>query len=128
MTESKTYTEREVILRERRAVGRAINAVWPHIKRGLNGLDWVGSDAIRDCLYPLPKVTRPRVLPDEFGMGWKYENGAFYYTLSVRPDLVRWHRATANVTPTEITASRVALWATLLDNPTEEVDDDTLDA
>jgi hypothetical protein len=77
--------------------------------------------------YPLPKLTRPRVVAEDSG-DWEYRvaggvvecrwlrnrtPGASYFG-EVNPagDGIR----------LDVTADRVALWADLLANPTEEVD------
>lgn len=66
----------------------------------------------KDTLYPLHKITRARVVMDEFGVQWTLRAGL----LRQVGDTGRWMSAPSR--------GRVVLWADLYAHPTEEVDDD----
>ncbi|RTL04098.1 MAG: hypothetical protein EKK62_17025 [Acidimicrobiia bacterium] len=121
----KTYTEKDVVLREREAFVAGATAVfdafgidpWNHRIVG----EWKGMECMARARYPLPKVTRARVVQDPEGDGYwvicsglvrwtMFDNGAGGIDLTnrSRPELL------------QITPKRVALWADLLANPTEE--------
>jgi hypothetical protein len=109
-----TVTEREAVLRERDAVQRTVVALWDRIKRGDALHNWEGSESLAKRLYPLPLVTRPRVVADPvLGVQFRW---------CVRAGMLA--RYDADRTPyVEPTPERVALWADLLANPTEQVED-----
>jgi hypothetical protein len=71
--------------------------------------------------YPLPKVTRPRVVRDRFGEKWRVapESGETHLEWQDRNNDTRWEKKLGNLV---VTFDRVALWADLLANPTEEVE------
>lgn len=118
MTAPKMISEREAVLRERAAARFALRYITqrdyfvhpPTQTESIAGdLEWrIGKE------FPLPKIERPRVVrdPEERMLHWTVRNGecALYevdYPCRFKP-----------------TAKRVALWADLLANPTELVDDD----
>lgn len=117
-------TERQMVLREREAFVRGAGwrlRIW---QRALRVDHTQGEDEIAESLqcYPLPKVTRPRVLIDECGMAWKHEDGAFWYSLSARPGFLDWKRNDPSDVIHELTTTRVHLWADLLARPVEQVE------
>lgn len=115
-------TKREIRI-ARQAADSAINHAWPWIS-SVGRSPWIGSDAIKDRLYPLPKVTRPRVLKDRFGVDWRMAGNVLE---NRERDGREWRTTLA---PTDCdgtsylgTADRVKLWADLLARPNEEVED-----
>lgn len=123
MTE-KRYTERELVLAQREA-----------FRMGAAGLrysrrdDFIGPwSAERDAeaRYPLPKVTRPRVVDDPWpGSGHQFRcvNGAIqvHHWGEWKP-LAPLAGACADVWIYP-TPERIRLWYDLLTHPTEEVED-----
>jgi hypothetical protein len=109
----KTVTEREAVLRERKAFycGAAHqhdtdaggNQVWEEGRRR----------------YPLPKVTRPRVVRDREGWKWQCIDGRIQWS-----GPRGWRFADVMTYAVRVTPERVVLWADLLANPTEDVEDD----
>jgi hypothetical protein len=126
MTNDQTVTEREAVQRERAAFMAGGRAVFEHFRISPEtchrDATWAGTESLARERYPFPTITRPRVLVDESGMGWKYEGGAFWYTLSTRRDLIDWRRDDPSDVKHELTVERVTLWADLLAHPTEEVE------
>lgn len=80
-----------------------------------------GSPAHRAAVqcYPLPKVTRPRVVHDG-DYDYKCEAGQLFW----RGKVTGWWHFDHKEPPTP-TVDRVKLWADLLANPNEEVEDDS---
>ena len=110
MSAEKKYTERDMIVRERRAFVEGANY-------GATGATMrIYSEA--EHRYPLPKVTRPRVVTDEYGDLWKFENGVFRWS-NCHKDAIQWEHVNPAWAPT---ATLVTLWAALLANPTETVE------
>lgn len=72
----------------------------------------------RDELYPLPTVSVPRILVDEWGTAWKFDDGDFWYSLSGRD--LKWIRVNRRDCEHELTAFRVRIWFHLLEHPTAE--------
>jgi hypothetical protein len=70
--------------------------------------------------YPLPMVTRPRVVTDSFAIAWRLADGALEFRLS---QSAPW-RVTPHYGPMGVTVERIRLWADLLANPTEQVEDE----
>ena len=119
----KTYTEKEVVLREREAFRAGASAVfvafgidpWGHRSSG----EWQGSEHIARARYPLPKVTRPRVVTcPKNGAQFRVIDGELQGRDTVLDGWLSVATIIYNVTP-----DRVALWADLLANPTEEVEE-----
>lgn len=129
MSTEKTYTEREKVMIQRAAFMEGVNAF--NNRTG----EWPGSVVLAHQRYPLPKVTRPRVWVDtsrdihvrgfrefRFAEGqlqtrvpewgeteWKcLSNGSSHAT--THPDGFK------------VTPERIAAWADLMANPTEEVE------
>lgn len=115
----KTYTERELVLAKREAF--VAGSEW-------HASSWTGSLAPLEAndRYPLPRVTRPRVVRmdrtvpgREFRVsGGNIESRTIGVGLDGQP--FRW-TALAQITPTP---ERIRILADLLANPTEEVEDD----
>jgi hypothetical protein len=120
MSTEKKYTERELVLAQRRAFRDGAQALYCHkvIPSGhspyADALDEVREST--DKRYPLPKVTRPRVVSDGT-LEWKYENGYVMYRYSGSSD---WYSTKYSEVP--INPRRVEVLADLLANPTETVD------
>jgi hypothetical protein len=125
MSDEKKYTEREVIQRERRAFCEGVSA------GPVMGEPWLGTGAEAVKRYPLPKVTRPRVVADPHS--WLVERDeafgkvAVYWTVASAAAAVNPcdHDGVLLQAPTPMarpTAARIALWADLLARPTEEVE------
>lgn len=117
MNDEKKYTERDLILAKREGWLACYDAFPWH---GLRMKD----DAVKRR-YPLPKkkVERPRVVRDPHDPDvprpslWRYVAGEFEFDTGVGEP--RWQRRYG----TPITPERVKLWADLLSNPTELVED-----
>jgi hypothetical protein len=128
----KTVTEREAVLRERAAF--AEGASWQRY-RGPSA-DVLASarlsltEAEAAHTYPLPRVTRPRVVRDphdDYGQEWRVVNGR----LEFRPPYGQWgeaHKRTDAIYDGSClfpTLERIRMWADLLANPTETVEDES---
>lgn len=69
--DEKRYTERDLVMARREGYADAMGAG--------GGWDSVAKKITRER-YPLPKVSRPRVLgPDEVGRYWKIVDGRWWY-------------------------------------------------
>lgn len=113
MSDKPTVTEREVVLRER----KAYVAGW----RDVNRLD---GDMAATRLYPLPSITRPRVVKDPAypSYEWRVVDGLLEWRRD--PYSSGWvsiETAGGFIGIYAATKQRVAVWADLLSNPTEEV-------
>lgn len=128
MSDTKTYTEREVIAREREAFVQGAGAVFhfygvdPYSKEG-----WKGSYYIAKDRYPLPKGTRPRVVDSEHTpLKYRIVAGVIETALKGTDCWCRsgWNDSPVNPTSDmrEGDASELAAIAKVLANPTEEVD------
>ena len=110
-----SISEKEAVLREREAVKRAVKAVW---NDGFHGAalpwDWEGTERLAVRLYPLPTVTRPRVVTDQNGHRWKWENGFLQFSTGAG-----WLYAS----PPLIGEASYAAVRDVLSNPTEEVEE-----
>lgn len=106
MTDEPRYTERDMILAKREAYAAGAKAWGAASKNGV-------LRAARE--YPFPKITRPRVVRDKFGVGmlWRVMSGELQSSFRGNEWCVE---------PAYVTPERVALWADLLANPTEEVE------
>jgi hypothetical protein len=113
MSGPKMVTEREAVARERAAFVEGVI----YCTAQSDTLNYEPY-AQRERLYPLPKVSRPRVVRDPHGAAhfWTVRDGR------IRPS-VHWS-ANDLQTIEAITPERVALWADLLANPNEIVEDD----
>jgi hypothetical protein len=132
MSAPQTITERDAVLRERKAVIAAVEWV---LREGWRlGGEHVDACSFARRLYPLPKVTRPRMLPDPHTTDTGAEGLEFSW--SVRGGVLKlghffkgawhWHPVEDQVRYSIAypTAERVKVWADLFANPTEEVEDD----
>ena len=73
-------------------------------------------------LFPLPKVTRRRVVKDPHGVGeWRYTAAWSYPTVELRAQQDGDWRVTD--WSLLVTKERIAVWSDLLANPTEEVEE-----
>jgi hypothetical protein len=118
MSDEMRYTERDRVGAWRagfiRGMGEALRAVvdlHPGAGALLDALPWAEM-AARE--YPYPKVTRPRVVAEDYDLSWRYVDGGF--ELNTGDGI--W-RPGPYIT---VTPHRVRLWADLLANPTEEVE------
>ena len=113
MSDTKTYTEREVIEMQREAFKYGVS-------HGQNYpcLTYKECEGASERMYPLPKVTRPRVVRDEWDCEWRSLGGKMEFRLFG----CREWKASVDYGSVDITPSRVGIWADLLANPTEEVD------
>ena len=108
------YTERDLILAKREAYAVGAMVFRPEI----TDENRVGIEACAKTRYPLPKVERPRVVrdPHYHVCYWR----AVGRSIQWKDDHDGW-----NSKPTfDPTPERVALWADLLANHTELVDDE----
>lgn len=126
MSAEKKYTERDVVLRERAAFTNGMirmngEMVQP---RPQSPMRWTQAecDQIAARSYPLAKAIRPRVVEDQWGMGWMIRDGVVLYRLCATNEDEPWKDANTEGDH-EICVSRLRLWADLLANPTEEVDE-----
>lgn len=133
------YTEREVVFRERAATGRALRELGARGRDGGSGLcralpvGWAGVDAFAAELFPFPKIVclREPVDPEPgFDQLWRWRGGVLEFrparSLSGAWSWASPHppRDTGPHDCQTITPKRLALWADLAANPTEEIDDD----
>ncbi len=118
MNDEKTISEREAVKRERKAFEDGMVRGSAREFTNIARVRQAASEA-----YPLPKITRPRVVDDphdcQEGSAWRVVEGRIEY---------RWKgdkpSAWRQYASSPITPERVAMWANLLANPTEEVPDD----
>lgn len=111
MSEQPTVTERQAVERER--------AAWVE-----GAICWAGGavsgpgilSELAAQTYPMPKITRPRVVVDEFGVEWTVVDG------EVVPN-VYGAGGGSSAADYNTTTKRILLWADLLNNPTEEVEE-----
>lgn len=106
-----TFTARELVLCERAAFLAGINA------RPSLGDEWCGAACEAAKRYPLPTVTRPRVVVDPHSglVRWYVDGQGQIVHEQIGPEFT----LMADSWPTP---ERVALWADLLANPTETVE------
>lgn len=124
MSEEKKYTEREAVLREQAAFSAGVDSLY--VQPEIEGGPFTGAAAHRVKKlaverYPLPKVTRPREALDEHGRRWRHVDGRFEM-LRLVPG-AHWEDINTSGAVVSLTPHRVAMWADLLANSTEEVDD-----
>lgn len=133
MADEKTYTEKEVVLRERKA-----------FYSGYVALNWCSCEASEVCgtcqaetnrRYPLPKVTRPRVVIDAGGAGvreWRYVEGQIqtrvrgttHWFCLAHGDAFAAKAVQHEDVGFAWTPERINMLAKLIADPTEIVDDD----
>ena len=117
-----TVTERQAAFRERAAFAEGVT--WERA-RGPRWSD--GAQTIAERHYPLPRITRPRVVQDSTGVYWRvvvaHDDARIEYAELFAPgrftDVTCFRPGMPGVSP-----ERVALWADLLARPTEDVPDD----
>lgn len=123
-TADKAVTEREAVVREQAAFKDGARALYYDESVPSDDAIVAALHRIEDAAstrYPLPELMRRRVVTDRYGVQWKIDRGALLnfdgegdWTSSVRrPD-------GGILSPT---LDRVKLWADLLANPTEEVEE-----
>ncbi len=111
----KTVSEREAIMREREAYENGM-------VRG-SAREFISMEDLREAVrrtFPLPKVTRPRVVTDRENptIVWRFTEHAGFEWKPVGAE--SWMmRGSDYQTP-----RKVVMWADLYANPTEEVEDD----
>jgi hypothetical protein len=111
-----TITEREAVRRERAAYARAMMI---H-----GGQSWDEAHCAAGRVYPLPKVTRPRVVQDpNKPYRWFRVIGGEVYAKTTRYSDGEWTPLAGNWS-IPATPEMIRLWVDLLANPTEEVEDD----
>lgn len=107
----KLYTERDLVLAKRAGFVEGLTDAKMHSATAALW-SYPAMDRRARRKFPLPKVTRPRVLTDSSGERWTVRAGQIaLYTCDLSP----------RVRPS---ADRVKLWADLLANPTETVEAD----
>lgn len=119
-----TVTEREMVEAQRAAV-MATTQEMSKLSGGAHNLtayinDWEGSLSLAARLFPLPKVTRPRVATDEYGCEWRLVRGAVEWRGLGQDWGDKLAREQVSLT---ITLRRAEIIASLVANPTEEVDE-----
>lgn len=113
-----TVTERDAVLREREAFARGAGWRWTQVpsevmdKVALGGDSYAMYEKAAAQQFPLPKVTRARVVQDPIFAG---------ITWSVKDGIARPSRVLDPSLPVNLT--RALMWANLLANPTEEVEE-----
>jgi len=125
MSDTKTYTEREAIEREREAFVDGASAVFSHYRiqpydAGSGG--WKGSRTLASERYPLPKVTRPRVVTRKvrsFKFDWRWVNERLEYA---DPGSDDWEEYCGLIHASNEWPTLLAILDDLRANPTEEVD------
>lgn len=90
------------------------------MRKGI-GLSFDYAEESAAAAYPLPPITRPRVVADsESFKQFCVVNGQLLWRVA---DGVEWERVNSTVA-FSITPNRVRVWHDLLTNPTEDVPDD----
>lgn len=121
-------SKRDVLI-AREAVRRTVAHFWVTIRDSLDGTRWNGSDVLAAEMYPLPRVTRPRVVADQCGprgpQEFRFVDGVF----QIRAPGEAWQclnfgtvLVDSQIHGVGVTPERVALWADLIAHPTEEVE------
>jgi hypothetical protein len=105
MTDEKRYTERDLVMAKREGYTRNCS----------NSHCALCATRAKE-LFPLPKITRPRRLKDSTGTRWRFNEGRLECF-----DNSIW---TEGPFYTMATPERIRIWYDLLENPTEEVEDD----
>jgi hypothetical protein len=111
--DGQPMTKREVLI-ARNAFG---HGVYQALQRQPLGFD---AQSVASRMYPLPKVTHLRVVTERSGRQWALD-GTDFRTRGA-PDLPWWTVGDAGGPTLALTTERVALWADLIANPTEEVE------
>ena len=117
-----TVTERQARLRER------VACMYGELRVQWNPSPLQVAEAKRTAeeRYPLPRITRPRVVQDSTGVYWRvvvaHDDARIEYAELFAPgrftDVTCFRPGMPGVSP-----ERVALWADLLARPAEEIDD-----
>jgi hypothetical protein len=114
VSDEKKYTERDLVMAKREAFVEGA-VLW----RCYYTQD--SARAAAERRHPLPKVTRPRVVadPHDGEVMWSYDVGGFRATAKYRNAMPLVRISEAH----HMTHARAEMWADLLANPLEEVDD-----
>lgn len=118
MSDEKKYTERDLILAKREGYVR-------HCNEACGQWSEHAMQKFAESAYPLPKVTRARVVKDPMdGSGWAVKDGMLQWTYdaTARMCIIAVFDEPAFWSKYRPTPARIRLWADLLANPTEEVD------
>ncbi|MHB1310618.1 MAG: hypothetical protein ACYC3L_01285 [Gemmatimonadaceae bacterium] len=113
MPDEKLYTERDLILAKREAFAVGCGAM---------GLPLGNAARLAARRYELPKITRLRVVTDQFGTEWRMRENVDD-DRSIALEYRHADNGGWQVDRLTMTAQRIKLWADLLANPTEEVAD-----
>jgi hypothetical protein len=114
----KKYTERDLVMAQREAFARGGYL----LRDPFTPRDEWRRRAERE--YPLPRVTRARVVRDTAGIAWRVVDGRLEFDRGDERLEPSQQWATTDWYGTlRIGAERIRLWADLLANPTEEVED-----
>lgn len=132
--DEKKISEREAVMRERKAFVNGAIAVRRALKFNSDaeamrfisdGRDPADIEGIAAREYPLPKVTRPRVVPDPergYDQKWRFVGGEMqYHSNGQWFDLNKDDDYNGCRIPT---IERIRVWSLLIANPTELVDAD----
>jgi hypothetical protein len=130
MSAEKKYTERDLVLAKREGfrVGYRAHYHWFGEYREKthptpsNAWNRCAQDEAMKAAYPLPTVTRPRVVPDPMyeGVFWLLDQNGLRVK-STHSMSEHYPRPGEGL---DAIKSRLAVWADLLANPTEECDAD----
>lgn len=129
MTDPKLVTERDAVLRERAAFQQGADAVFKHFGIGFGtqtSKSWEGSAYIAASRYPLPRVTRARVVTYRYsGFRYRIIDGELQFKSA---DDTVWRRSLLNDQPLVLLNSSdretARMVLDLLDNPTETCPDE----
>lgn len=132
--EGTPLTRREVLI-AREAFDLGVSAVFDRLGEGPHTLfhAWPGSEALAEEEYPLPRTRVPRIVADPEGASFGIASDRRFLKFAVADGeilLVLDEDDSGNGADARMwekirpTPARVRLWADLLANPTEEVDDD----
>lgn len=123
MSDTKTYTEREVIERERAAFVAGVDESFRAFRiRPYDSPGWRGSHQLAAERYPLPKVTRPRVVRREVGgfqFDWRFVDNTLQHA---NPGMEDWEDYCGVIHESGEWPALIAVLDDLRANPTEEVD------
>jgi hypothetical protein len=113
----KTVTEREAVLRERDAFKQGAEFAGGYRDSDLRQIEVARR-------YPLPKVTRPRVVRDplDASIEWTVLDDHLHWRRVVGYIATEWMLGPQGAPLGHVTAEMCRVWADLLDNPTETVE------
>lgn len=115
-----SVTEREAVLREREAYRAGIAAERAVVCERMR----IGKPMPAAERYPLPKVTRPRVVRERDGeVEWTLIGGQLHWRWT-REGNAPWMAGPRGVVMGDVTPAMARAWDDLFTTPTETVDDD----